>query len=87
MFEGRLPPGFERRVITVAPGTSRAFDEADWSDTLVVLESGELDLEGMTGCRERLRPGAVFWLAGLSLRALHNGGPVPAVLVAISRSK
>ena len=31
--------------------------------------------------------GASFWLAGLPLRALHNPGQVPAVLVAICRSK
>jgi hypothetical protein len=84
-LECRLPAGFVRRVITVAPGASRPFDEADWGDALVVLESGELDLEGLTGCREHLRPGTIFWLAGLPLRCLRNVGPEPAVLVAISR--
>ena len=69
----------------MAPGASRAFDEADWAGALVVLESGELDLEGMAGCHLRLRAGAIFWLAGLPLRCLRNPGPEPAVLVAISR--
>ena len=87
MLEGGLPPGFERRVITVAPGTSRAFGAADWSDALVVLESGEVDLESLTGCHERLQPGAIFWLAGLPLRCLHNTGGSPAVLVAVSRTR
>ncbi|HKN48955.1 MAG TPA: hypothetical protein VJ010_01880 [Actinomycetota bacterium] len=72
-------------MITVAPGTSRAFDPADWADALVILECGEVDLEGVTGCQVRLRAGAIFWLAGLPLRCLHNAGPEPAVLVAISR--
>lgn len=85
MGEGQ--PGFERRVVTLAPGTSRAFDAADWRDALVVLESGELELEALSGCRVRLQSGAIFWLAGLPLRALHNACPVPAVLVAISRRK
>ena len=80
-----LPPGFERRVITLAPGASRSFDDADWRDALVLLESGELEVEGRTGGRVRLRAGAIFWLAGLPVRCLHNAGPEPTVLVAISR--
>jgi hypothetical protein len=72
-------------VITLAPGTSRLFDSADWADALVVLECGELELEALSGCRVRLHAGAIFWLAGLPLRCLRNAGPEPAVLVAISR--
>jgi hypothetical protein len=81
-----LPPGFERRVITLAPGASRFFDDADCRDALVLLESGEVELEGRAGCRVRLRAGAIFWLAGLPVRFLHNAGPEPAVLVAVSRA-
>jgi hypothetical protein len=80
-------PGFERRVITLAAGTSRPFDSADWADALVVLECGELELEALSGCRVRLQPGAILWLAGLPLRCLHNTGREPTVLVAISRRK
>jgi hypothetical protein len=83
----RLPPGFERQVITLAPGASLSLDETDWADALVLLESGEVDLEGRASCRVRLRAGAIFWLAGLPLRCLHNAGPEPAVLVAISRAR
>jgi hypothetical protein len=72
-------------VITLAPRTSRLFDTADWADALVVLECGELELEALSGCRVRLQPGAIFWLAGLPLRCLHNPGQEPTVLVAISR--
>jgi hypothetical protein len=72
-------------VITLAPGTSRPFDTADWADALVVLECGEVELEALSGCRVRLQPGAIFWLAGLPLRCLHNPGQQPAVLVAVSR--
>ena len=71
----------------MAPGASRPFDEAEWGDALVVLESGEVDLEGLTGCQQHLRPGTIFWLAGLPLRCLHNVGRDPAVLVAICRIK
>ena len=74
-------------MITLPPGTSRPFDKADWTDALVVLECGELELEALSGCRVRLHPGAIFWLAGLPLRSLHNTGQQPAVLVAVSRRK
>ncbi len=85
--ERALPPAFERRLITIEPGAYRAFAASDWADALVVLACGEIELEGLGGHRAHLAPGAVFWLAGLPLRALHNTGPVPAVLVAISRRK
>jgi hypothetical protein len=74
-------------VITLAPGTSRPFDEADWADALVVLKCGELELEASSRGRVRLQPGAIFWLAGLPVRCLHNVGRDPAVLVAISRRR
>ena len=80
-----LPPAFERRVIMLASGTSRAFEEADWGDALVVLVCGEVDLEGMSGSRQTLRTGAIFWLAGLPLRSIRNIGREPAMLVAVSR--
>ena len=74
-------------MITLAPGASRPFDKADWADALVFLECGELELEALSGCRLRLQPGAIFWLAGLPLRCLHNPGREPAVLVAVSRKR
>ena len=85
--ERALPPAFERRLITIEPGAYRAFAASDWADSLVVLESGEIELESLGGHREHFQHGASFWLAGLPLRALHNPGQVPAVLVAICRSK
>ena len=51
----------------------------------MILECGELELESRAGCRLRLQTGATFWLAGLPLRCLHNPGPQPAVLAAITR--
>ncbi|TMK45871.1 MAG: hypothetical protein E6G66_12350 [Actinobacteria bacterium] len=85
--ERALPPAFERRLITIEPGAYRAFAASDWGDSLVVLECGEIELECLGGHREHVEHGAIFWLAGLPLRALHNAGAVPAVLVAISRRK
>ncbi|WP_433272897.1 hypothetical protein ACQPZA_20785 [Pseudonocardia xinjiangensis] len=85
-FLARPPgPGFRTTVVTLESGTTRAFDEAEWSDALVVVESGEVDLECGAGGRRRFRSGAVLCLTGLGLRALHSVGAEPAVLVAVAR--
>ncbi len=73
------------REIALAPGDGRAYDEEDWRDALVVVERGEIELESRGGRRRRFESGAILWFSGLSLRALHNRGREPAVLVAISR--
>jgi hypothetical protein len=79
------PPEYELRVITVAPGRSRPYDEREWEDALVVIEHGEVELECTSGRRWCFERGAVLWLVGLALRAIHNDGRDPAVLIAISR--
>ena len=81
-----LGPGFRRRVITIAPGRARLYDAAEWHDALVVIEQGEIHIECRAGRFRRFRPGSVLWLTGLPLRALHNRGSVPAVLVAVWRA-
>lgn len=87
-FLGRpLPPTFEIRVVTVAPGGTKVYDEADWRDALVVVERGRIQLEGLGGGRRDFATGDVLCLIGMSLRCLHNRGPVPAVLVAVSRRR
>src|SRR5438067_8903185 len=86
MFAEPLPPSFRRMVTVLAPGGERLYDEADWRDALVVVRRGEIDLECLAGGRRTFREGDVLVLAGLSLRALHNRGTEPAVLVAVSRA-
>jgi quercetin dioxygenase-like cupin family protein len=87
-FLGRpLPPRFEMRVVNVAPGDTMAYREAEWRGALVVIERGRIQLEGPGGGRREFTTGDVLCLAGLSLRALHNRGPEPAVLVAVSRRR
>jgi hypothetical protein len=80
-----LAPVFDIRVVVLAPGGKRAYEEAEWRDALVVLERGEIDLESLGGGRHHFRSGAVLWLSGLPLRALHNFGAEPALLMAVSR--
>jgi hypothetical protein len=76
---------FERRTLALAPGRERDFVDSEWRDAIVVVERGEIELEGVSGARVRFGPGDVLWLSGLSLRALHNPGLDPVVLVAVSR--
>jgi len=83
----RLPPSVELRVISVAPGCARDYDEAEWRGALVVLERGEIELEGLSGERCHLEAGAVLWLVGLPLRALHNHGLEPTVIAAVTRRR
>ncbi len=82
---GSLPDRFARRVVTLAPGERCAYVSEDWEDALVVVEDGTVELEGLAGDRRSLARGAVLWLVGLPLRALHNVGRHPAVIVAVSR--
>ena len=73
---------FERRIVSVPPGGSRAYDEADWRDALVVVVRGEIELGG-----KRFGCGSVLSLAGLGVRALHNRGAEPAELIAVRRRR
>jgi hypothetical protein len=83
----RLPRSFEARVIDLAPAGVRAYEAAEWPDALVVVEHGEIELEGLHGTRRRFGRGAVLWLEGLSVRAIHNSGAGTALLVAVARRR
>jgi hypothetical protein len=78
-------PAFEVRVLTVAPGAVEAYQEAEWRDALVVVESGEIELEGLGGTRRTFGRGAILSLAGLPLSGLRNRGREPVLLVAVAR--
>jgi quercetin dioxygenase-like cupin family protein len=80
-----LPPAFRLRAVVVAPGRARAYDDAEWRDAIVVVERGEIDLDFLAGGRRRLACGDVLHLDGMSVRALHNRGWEPALLVVVSR--
>ena len=84
-LERRPDSAFEKRVVSIAPGSSRAYDGGEWRDALVVVERGEIELESTAGDRRTFEAGAVLFLVGLPLRALHNRAREDAVLVAVSR--
>jgi quercetin dioxygenase-like cupin family protein len=79
------PLGFEVRAVGVEPGGHRVYHRTEWSDAIVLVGHGEIELECLSGERRRFRRGDLLWLAGLPLRALHNHGRERAVLVAVSR--
>jgi hypothetical protein len=81
----RLSPPFRLRTVAVGPRRALAFDEAEWRDSLVVVERGEIELECLDGSRERFGRGDVLCLVGLPLGALVNPGREPVVLLAVSR--
>ena len=85
-LDADLPPGFELELVSVEPGATRPYRDADWWDSLIVVEHGALELECVRGGRRRFEAGAVMWLAGLPLVALHNPGPEPVLLAAVSRT-
>jgi hypothetical protein len=70
----------------VGPGPARAYDAREWRDAIVMVERGEIEVEGRAGGRARFGPGAVVALDDLPLRALRSIGPDAALLVAVRRS-
>jgi hypothetical protein len=74
---------FEARVVVLA--RERAYDRAEWADALVLVHRGTVELVGVSGERRRFGPGAMLWLDGVPLQQIGNGGPEPAVLIAIAR--
>jgi hypothetical protein len=75
---------FRRRVVDVAPGEELDLEPDRWRDALVVLESGEVELECAAGERSRFAAGAVLCLLP-PVRFLRNTHGDPARLITISR--
>jgi hypothetical protein len=75
---------FRRRVVDVAPGEQLDIDTDRWRDALVVLESGEVELECAAGERSRFAAGAVLCLLP-PVCFLRNTNSDPAQLIAFSR--
>jgi hypothetical protein len=80
-----LSSAFERRVVILAVGGVHPVVQAEWRDALVEIERGTIHLELSDGHWHRVTSGDVLWLHGLPVRALHNRGPVVAVVVALRR--
>ena len=78
-------PGFLRRTVRIEPAGCRPYAATEWQDCLVVVESGEVELEMTSGARHTCRGGDVLWLAGLPMRRLSNHGAEPVVITTVRR--
>jgi hypothetical protein len=83
----QCPSGFQLRTLTLQPRDAMDYVRADWVDTLVVVEAGELELECRSGARACFAEGAILVLFRLGPRRLRNPGGTPLVLSALSRSR
>jgi CRP-like cAMP-binding protein len=81
-----MAPRFDLRRTTLAPGLERPFDEDEWRDALVVVESGEIEISCQDGGCRRFVRGDVLFFEGLRLRSLANRRQEPVVLVSVSRA-
>lgn len=81
----RVAPAFERHVRVLPAGYAQPVDATHWTDALVDVAQGEIELELTCGDLHRFRAGDVLWLDGLPLRLLRNRGSGTAVLVAVRR--
>jgi len=80
-----LPRTVDLRLVAIAPGEARPFVAEEWDDSLVVVEQGSIELECVRGGRRAFATGAVMFLTGLPLTMIHNPGPEPALIAAVSR--
>jgi quercetin dioxygenase-like cupin family protein len=74
------------RTVRVEPGDSLPYEESEWRDALITVESGELELVLACGRSCFFQTGDLLWLQGLPLAHLRNRGEEPAVLLAASRN-
>src|SRR5215217_4410622 len=77
----------EVSIRILVAGTETAYHPDDWKDSIVEIEAGAVEIETRHGQAVVFRAGDVFWLAGLPVRALHNRGDIPAVLVTATRRR
>jgi len=77
---------FTVRVVAVGPGEEHLYDEEEWRDAIVFVQHGEIELRGVSGASSSFSRGDLIWLEGVPLRALHNPGTEPAVLLAVARA-
>lgn len=81
-----MPGGRLRRwTVRLDAGAAIDYAAADWADALVVVQSGELEVECRSGQCARFAAGAVLTLAALPLRRLRNPHAEPVLLSAVAR--
>ena len=84
---GRRVSGRLVRVVILEPGDALELHPADWSDVLVVVERGRLQVECHDGVRATFETGAVLVLTMPELRRVHSVGGEALILSAVSRRR
>jgi hypothetical protein len=77
--------GFDRRMTRLPAGSVLPYDAAEWEDALVIVVCGHVELESLSGGRWRFGRGAMFWLQGQPVKALHNPTDEVTVLMSVAR--
>jgi len=80
-----LPPAFDRLTITLEPGDARLTEATEWSDCIVMVERGTVEVECVGGARRSFAEGDLLALECLPVRALRNRGPDQVRLLAVRR--
>ncbi|EID56442.1 hypothetical protein [Saccharomonospora xinjiangensis] len=75
--------GPHRELLVLDAGESRDYEPDAWAGLLVVVATGELELETVHGQRQRFAHGSVLTLAGLPLRALRASAPTTLITVGL----
>ena len=68
-------------------GAESVYHPDEWQDSIIEIEAGAVEIETCDGESVEFRAGDVFWLAGFHVRALHNRGDTPAILVTATRRR
>ncbi len=83
----RLSRSFERRVVGIPSGSERPYDAAEWRDAIVVVEAGQVEVEGVHGGRRTFGPGDMLCFDGFPCRVLRNRGTEPVILSLVARRR
>ena len=86
VFRAGLPPAFEGWRLVLKPGEERLTDAAEWSDAIVLIERGVIEVHCRAGGWRAFRAGDILALSCLPLRAIRNPADKSAKLVAVRRS-
>ena len=85
-FLGRpAPAGINLREVSIPAHSHLVYERADWAGALVVVEAGEIELEGCDGTSACFPAGSVLCFDGLALRAIRSTGGETVLLSAASR--
>jgi glyoxylate utilization-related uncharacterized protein len=77
---------FDCWTVSIGPGEERAVAAGEWADTMVLVESGELDVRCEAGASRTFHAGDLLALSWLRARNLVNHGAERVKLVAVRRS-